>query len=89
MSTFPVEIVTPQGVVFQGEAVSLIAPGAQGCFEVLAHHAPLTAALKAGKVLLKEKDGDLRTFETTGRGFLSVERDGVVLAVEKAVTEKN
>jgi len=88
MSTFPVEIVTPEGLVFQGEAVSLTVPGAEGRFEILAGHAPLTAALGAGKILLKDKGENLQSFDSAGSGFLAVERSGVVLAVEKAVSDR-
>jgi F-type H+-transporting ATPase subunit epsilon len=45
---FDVEVVTPDGAVFQGEAHMLIVPGAAGEIGVLARHAPLVATLKAG-----------------------------------------
>ena len=87
MNSFTVEIVTPERLVFQGEAVSLVAPAAHGSLEVLSGHAPLTAALQAGKILIRDQSGNVRTFENAGGGFLSVERNVVILAVGKVVPD--
>jgi len=43
--TFALEIVSPEQTVYSGDAVAVAAPGREGSFGVLAHHAPLLAAL--------------------------------------------
>ena len=43
-----VEIVSPDGAAFRGEAVSFRAPGVQGGFEILRNHAPMVAATGVG-----------------------------------------
>ena len=38
---YPVELITPEGFAFQGEAETLVVPGAAGELGILANHAPL------------------------------------------------
>ncbi len=70
--TFSVSVVTPDGPAFEGEAVMLIVPGADGEIGVLARHAPLIATLKAGSTRVHVSDSDVREY-ATGPGLL-VER---------------
>ena len=62
--TFDVELVTPDGPVFQGDAHMLIVPGAAGEIGVLARHAPLVALLKAGSTRVHLGDGNVEEFAT-------------------------
>lgn len=48
-----VEIVTPQGVVYRGEADGVVAPGVEGYFGVLPRHAPTIAELGVGEVRVR------------------------------------
>jgi len=85
--TFSVSLVTPDGAAFEGEAVMMIVPGADGEIGVLARHAPLIATLKAGstRVHLGE-GGDDRVREfATGPGFFKVEQDRAIALVDDAV----
>ncbi|RUA30264.1 MAG: ATP synthase F1 subunit epsilon [Bacteroidetes bacterium] len=45
-----VEIITPDKVVFEGEANKVLLPGIDGWFEILDHHAPLVSILGAGEI---------------------------------------
>ena len=56
--TFSLSLVTPDGAAFEGEAVMLIVPGADGEIGVLARHAPLIATLKAGSTRVHLGEGD-------------------------------
>jgi len=50
--------------LYNGEAYSVHLPGVGGEFEVLSHHEPLIATLKAGVVVVRaEKDSEPERFE--------------------------
>jgi F-type H+-transporting ATPase subunit epsilon len=84
--TFSVSLVTPDGAAFEGEAVMLIVPGADGEIGVLARHAPLIATLKAGSTRVHLGEGGDRTREyATGPGFFKVEQDRAIALVDDAV----
>jgi F-type H+-transporting ATPase subunit epsilon len=84
--TFSVSLVTPDGAAFEGEAVMLIVPGADGEIGVLARHAPLIATLKAGSTRVHLGQGDDRVREfATGPGFFKVEQDRAIALVDDAV----
>lgn len=56
------EILTPEGKVFTGEADSVQLPGLDGLFQILKDHAPLIAALDNGVVSIEAK-GSTQTFD--------------------------
>ena len=87
--TFDVELVTPDGPVFRGEAHMLIVPGAAGEIGVLARHAPLVATLKAGssRIYRDRAAEDVLEF-ATGPGFFKVELDRALALVDDAVGVK-
>ncbi len=84
---FDVELVTPDGPVFQGDAHMLIVPGAAGEIGVLARHAPLVATLKAGSTRLHVGENEVLEF-ATGPGFFKVELDRALALVDDAVSVK-
>ena len=86
--TFDVELVTPDGPVFQGDAHMLIVPGAAGEIGVLARHAPLVATLKAGSTRIHLRRGDEVVELATGPGFFKVELDRALALVDDAVGVK-
>ena len=84
--TFSVSLVTPDGTAYEGEAVMLIVPGADGEIGVLARHAPLIATLKAGSTRVHLGGGEDRVREyATGPGFFKVEEDRAIALVDDAV----
>jgi F-type H+-transporting ATPase subunit epsilon len=83
MPTFYVEIVSPTGSIFRGEAERLRAPGVVGTFEVLHNHAPLTAAIDIGPIFVTTSGGERIAFATTG-GFLEVLNNTVTILAEAA-----
>jgi F-type H+-transporting ATPase subunit epsilon len=87
--SFSVSLVTPDGAAFEGEAMMMIVPGADGEIGVLARHAPLIATLKAGttRVHLGESPEDVQSF-ATGPGFFKVEEDRAIALVDDAVDVK-
>lgn len=55
------DILTPEGKVFSGEADAVQLPGLDGLFQILNGHAPLIAALSSGVVKI-ENQGSKQTF---------------------------
>lgn len=51
-------ILTPEKTIYQGEASSLHAPGLDGFFQLLDHHAPMVSMLKEGQVSLRESKAE-------------------------------
>ena len=84
---FDVEVVTPDGPAFQGEAHMLIVPSAAGEIGVLARHAPLVATLKAGSTRVHVGANEVLEF-ATGPGFFKVELDRALALVDDAVNVK-
>jgi len=74
MKTFPLEIVTPAGKKFDGQAVQLSVPAIDGSLSVLADHIPLATALKAGEVRIYLENGDARHADCAG-GMLVVTKE--------------
>jgi len=81
--SFALRIVAPRGVVFEGEATSVSAPGTLGSFQVLFNHAPLLSSLEIGPLKVKDTAG-ADTVYATGGGFLEVSGNRVVVLVESA-----
>jgi F-type H+-transporting ATPase subunit epsilon len=80
---FTLEIVGPERVVFSGEATSFSAPGIEGGFQVLVHHAPFLSSLAVGEIKVKTMDGRDARYATSG-GFVEVRGNHVVALVEAA-----
>jgi F-type H+-transporting ATPase subunit epsilon len=80
MATFSFELVSPERVLFSGEATQVVVPASEGEITVLANHAPFMSALRAGVVTI---DGGKRLF--VRGGFADVSGSGLTLLAEKAV----
>jgi F-type H+-transporting ATPase subunit epsilon len=52
------EILTPDKLLYSGEATVVTFPGADGEFQILRDHAALVASLKEGVVKIKSVKGD-------------------------------
>jgi F-type H+-transporting ATPase subunit epsilon len=77
-----VQILTPEKTVFDGEAESVLVPGAAGSFEVLKGHAPILSSLMAGnaRVIADKKELNFKV----GPGFFEFSHENGVLMVESA-----
>lgn len=79
-----IEILTPEGSVFQEEGYGVQLPGVSGLFEVLEKHAPLIAALKSGTLkVLKDKQNNTQSFDIQA-GFVEVLENKITVLVEGA-----
>ena len=80
---FSLQIITPTGIAYQGEPVSVSAPGALGGFQVLYNHAPMLSTLGIGMVTVMDREGQ-GTQYAIGGGFLEVKNNTVVVLADTA-----
>ena len=78
MRTFHLEIVTPDGLVFDGEAESLLVHTTEGDAEILRGHMDYIATVDVGRARITEAGGKSRLASCAG-GFLSVTKEHVRL----------
>ncbi len=76
-----VSVISPESVLFEGEADSVVAPAYDGEVGILSGHAPLMALLGDGQLRLGSAGG--RSFNVSG-GFMQVLNDDVRIVTEKA-----
>ncbi|RQD76758.1 MAG: F0F1 ATP synthase subunit epsilon [Candidatus Syntrophonatronum acetioxidans] len=82
-STFFVEVVTPERVVYREEVNMIIARAVDGDIGILANHSPLITALKIG--LLRLKKGDrFSHIAISGGGFMEVTSEKVTILADAA-----
>ena len=77
MSSFRLQIVTPDGGAFDGEAEALRARTTEGYVSIRAHHADYIAVLGVGEVAVTQEGKE--RLAACGGGFLSVEKGAVRL----------
>jgi F-type H+-transporting ATPase subunit epsilon len=68
-AVFSMTVMAPEQSVFQGNARSLMAPGKDGYFGVLARHASMVAELGIGKLSITDESGTTSLYAIAG-GFL-------------------
>lgn len=81
--TFKLEIVTPERIVLKQDVLSVVVPGAEGSFGVLADHAPLMAELIIGELNIRNTDGAVTLMATSG-GFMEVRENTVRILADTA-----
>jgi F-type H+-transporting ATPase subunit epsilon len=86
MSTFNFKMLTPNKTAFEGEVVSIVAPGGAGYLGVLAHHAPLITTLKDGDLTVRHKDNRVVKYRI-GRGLLKVAHNQAIVLTESVTGE--
>jgi len=80
---FPLRIITPSRIVFEGEVAGVRVPGSLSPFEVLAGHTPLVSSLDIGEVRLTHAPNSVE-YLAVGGGIIEVTRAGVVLLADSA-----
>jgi F-type H+-transporting ATPase subunit epsilon len=77
---FELNIVTPEGRVYQGRVESIVLPGSQGDFGVLGGHERFLAPLRVGELEIRDERG--QRFAAVSGGFADVSGDQVVVLAE-------
>ena len=92
-ASFQLEILTPDQTFYAGEVTSIVAPGTDGFFGVLAHHASMIAKSNGGKLKIREMSNQERFFRV-GAGIVEIlparfrdtKTDRVVILTRRAET---
>ena len=74
-----VRVISPEAVLFEGDAESVVAPAFDGEVGILSRHAPMVTVLGKGTLKL----GGVASFAVEG-GFLQVVENEVSVVTEKA-----
>lgn len=80
--TFKVSVITPQRIVYEGHASSLIAPAESGYLGILADHAPLVANLVPGRITVRGPSDKIRIFNSAGKGIIEVLENNVSILAD-------
>jgi F-type H+-transporting ATPase subunit epsilon len=83
-NSFPVEVLTPEGKVFEAEVEMVSTRTTTGSIGVLANHAPLMAILEPTELRLYKSETDVVRF-AQGEGYLQVVDNSALVLVEEAI----
>jgi F-type H+-transporting ATPase subunit epsilon len=73
-------VVTPEGQAFHGEADAVVLPGSEGEFGVLPGHEPFLTALRIGPMTIRKAGGE-ELHAAVSQGFAEVHDDEVSVMV--------
>ena len=79
--SFLIKVVTPNEVFFEGQAVSVKAPGSLGYLGILKNHAPLVTTIDKGNLTFRDPEGKTQRFKIEG-GFLEVLKNRVLVLTD-------
>jgi F-type H+-transporting ATPase subunit epsilon len=82
--TIHVDIVSPEGQMFSGDATMVFAPGIEGELGIAPRHAPLLTTLTAGVVRVQSEGQEEQTFYVGG-GALEIQPHAVSVLADTAV----
>ena len=85
-ATFKFKVLTPNHTAFDGDVVSVTAPGGAGYLGILAHHAPIITTLLAGDLTLRTKDMETHRYRI-GPGILKM-ANNVAVALTESIEEE-
>lgn len=74
------EILSPDAILFSGEADSVTLPGAKGSFQILKNHAPIISSLAKGAVSFSS-NGEIRKIEVEN-GLIEMHDNKIVICVD-------
>jgi len=83
-----VDIITPNQILYSGEADLVNVPGVLSPFEVLYNHAPIVSGLERGMIKISDKKNGTKRFVSSA-GFIEVLNNKVSILVEKAFDEEH
>ena len=82
-SKFPVEVLTPEGVVFDDEVEMVSTRTSSGSVGILAGHEPMLATLEKAELRLYRSETDIVRFDQ-GEGYLQFAENRALVLVQEA-----
>lgn len=76
-------MLTPEGPLFEGDAISIQVPGTGGNFQMLYNHAPVVSSLGIGKISIQTAENEEIIYAVSG-GFVEMSHNHCTLLAEKA-----
>ncbi|MFY9488253.1 MAG: ATP synthase F1 subunit epsilon [Solirubrobacterales bacterium] len=83
-TTFPVEVMTPEGAAYEGEVEMISTRTGVGTIGIRANHQPLMAMLDPTELRLYVTDSEILRF-AQGEGYLQIADNHALLLVEEAI----
>ncbi|HEY3413353.1 MAG TPA: F0F1 ATP synthase subunit epsilon [Armatimonadota bacterium] len=80
---FQLTVVTPERTVLDAQVVSVMAPGGDGYFGVLAHHAPMLAEVGVGRLTATDEADSVTVMAVSG-GFAEVRNNTMTVLADSA-----
>jgi len=71
-----VSVLSPEEIIFEGKARSIVVPGEEGVFEILPLHKRILSRLLSGTILIDDKNFPVN------RGIIKVNQNKVTIIVE-------
>lgn len=84
MNSFNLQIITPQGKVFDQNVASAVFPGDKGEFGVLPGHSTLLSLLAPGLIEVAKENGDKESVAINS-GYAEVDEQKVIVLVDNAI----
>jgi len=82
MSSMTVDIMTPERLVMQTQADSVVVPASDGELGILPQHAPLLAQLQPGQIRLRH--GETTELFAVSGGYVEVQNNRISIFAETA-----
>ncbi|MGP1422203.1 MAG: FoF1 ATP synthase subunit delta/epsilon [Tannerella sp.] len=77
-----IRMISPSGIVYQGECSRIVFPGEVGRFEVLPKHAPIISSLVEGEIECYVASGGEARRIAIRSGFVEVKANRITACVE-------
>ncbi len=81
---FDIEVVSADHMLYTGDADSVIIPGEDGYFGVLAGHAPLISSLQIGEITITPPTGEEPIVIAVHGGFAQITSEKVLILADAA-----
>ena len=79
--SFEIEIISKEGLEFNGDVDSVTLPGKDGYITILKNHASLVTTLKSGKFITRFSKEKEKTIEITG-GFSEIKNNKLIVLID-------
>tara|TARA_B100001167_G_scaffold188696_1_gene152387 strand:- start:792 stop:1034 length:243 start_codon:yes stop_codon:yes gene_type:complete len=79
--SFEIEIISQNGIEFNGDVDSVTLPGKDGYITILKNHASLVTTLKSGNLIARSSKEKEKIIEITG-GFSEIKNNKLIVLID-------